>query len=280
MWQQHLQRRRLGPVSRFQGTGGVSRISDCTIGEKSVKKTIAVLVVSILLPLSAFAARKKQAQQDSTDWLNAPTPDGSPTLKETSDWLARTLTDYGGDPRGAVYTVIQNVRIDNNCNFSFTVASRAQDNKSYHESTELTVPLGAVTDVHIEGVDGDGLTHLVEDAGYIAAHPTRLKPNGSGSFLRVDDVGILQQLGGFSVSLETGQVAAIHVAGRNSRGKSSEDSGNTISIDIGGYPATRPGAQVPQEHVQMLPRIVSAFQHAVSLCQSTYKTAAPAKEPF
>jgi len=280
VWQQHLQRRRLGPVSRFQGTGGVSRISDCTIGEKSVKKTIAVLVVSILLPLSAFAAKKKQAQQDSTDWLNAPTPDGSPTLKETSDWLARTLTDYGGDPRGAVYTVIQNVRIDNNCNFSFTVASRAQDNKSYHESTELTVPLGAVTDVHIEGVDGDGLTHLVEDAGYIAAHPNRLKANDSGSYFRVDDAGILQELGGFSVRLETGQVAAVHDVNYPTRGKSSDGSANSALIDVGAYPAARPGAELPQRPVQMLPRIVSAFQHAVSLCQSTYKAAAPVKEPF
>jgi hypothetical protein len=247
-----------------------------------MKRGAMILLLAILLPPSAFAgSRKKQAPQpDSTDWLNAPTPDGSPTLKETSDWLARTLADYGGDPRGNVYSFVQSVRIDNNCNFDFTEVSRARDNKSYHDATEVTIPLGAVTDVHIEGVDGEGLTHLVEDAGYIAAHPNRLKANDSGSYFRVDDAGILQELGGFSVRLETGQVAAVHDVNYPTRGKSSDGSANSALIDVGAYPAARPGAELPQRPVQMLPRIVSAFQHAVSLCQSTYKAAAPVKEPF
>lgn len=172
-----------------------------------MKKNILVLLAAILLPLSAFGAKKKQPQ-DSTDWLNAPTPDGSPTLKETSDWLAKTLAGYGGDPRGTVYSVVQSVGIDNNCNFSYTESSRARDNKSYRETTEVSFPLGAVTDVHIEGVDAEGMTHLVEDARYLAEHPNRLKPNGVGSYYQVDDAGMLEQLGGFSVRLETGQVAA------------------------------------------------------------------------
>jgi hypothetical protein len=61
-------------------------------GGTTMKKSLTVLAIVILLALSAFAGKKK----DSTDWLNAPTPDGSPTLKETSDWLAKTLQDYGG----------------------------------------------------------------------------------------------------------------------------------------------------------------------------------------
>src|ERR1700744_682859 len=125
--------------------------------EKRMKKTLITLTIAFLLPVAAFASHKKNASpQDSIDWLNAPTPDGSPTLKETSDWLAGILADYGGDPTGKVYTVIQSVRIDNNCTFNYTEASRARDNRGYHETTEVSFPLGAVTDVHIEGVDAQG----------------------------------------------------------------------------------------------------------------------------
>lgn len=106
-----------------------------------MKKTGIFLTLAILLPLSAFAGRKKQPpqpestqqQQDGTDWLNAPTPDGSPTLKETSDWLARTLQDYGGyypncgspGPCLGYFPALSGVGIDNTCTFRWTEVSNA-----------------------------------------------------------------------------------------------------------------------------------------------------------
>lgn len=246
-----------------------------------MKTILTIFTIALLLPAAAFAGKKKSASaQDNTDWLNAPTPDGSPTLKETSDWLARTLADYGGDPSGSVYTVVQNVHIDNNCNFNYTLASRARDNKSYHETTEVSFALGAVTDVHIEGVDAEGMTHLVEDANYLAEHPNRLKANDSGSYYGVDDAGMLGQLSGFSVKVETGNVAAVHNVVRDAHGKWSQGSASSQSVDIEAHPEARAGAEVPQRTVQMLPRIVTALQHAVSLCQSAYTAPVQAKQPF
>ena len=47
-------------------------------GEK-YDETLFILTMAVLLPISALGGKKKQ--KDSTDWLNAPTPDGSPTTQ-------------------------------------------------------------------------------------------------------------------------------------------------------------------------------------------------------
>jgi hypothetical protein len=217
-----------------------------------MKKMGIILMVTVLLALSAFAGKKKpQDIQDSTDWLNAPTPDGSPTLKETSDWLAKTLQDYGGyfsDGDGAVRT-IQEVRIDNNCMFSYTTVSSG-DNGRHTETTSTSLPLGAVSEV-IGGNSG---------------HPNPSYWGGE------DEYG---KLLGFEI--KTGQMDAVQNHGR--RGSVSPVA-NEAAIDVSNMPKALLGHEDPQKPYQMIPRIVSALQHAVSLCQSAYKAPAQTKEPF
>jgi hypothetical protein len=199
-----------------------------------VKKSVIVLVVAILLPLSALSGKKKR--QDSTDWLNAPTPDGSPTLKQTSDWLAKTLQDYGGLPPNEELT---GVRIDNDCTFNYD-----QDELISRQHLSFSIPLGAITNVEIGHYDTSGGVPHVE--------------------------------------LQTGQVADVvrRSSYQYNRKKPSEEAVNEDSIELGKMPRRRPGGELPQTPEQIAPRVVSAFQHAVNLCQSGYKAPAQSKEPF
>jgi hypothetical protein len=209
-----------------------------------VKKTGMILMLAILLPLSAFAGQKKQQdgtekqQPDGTDWLNAPTPDGSPTLKETSDWLAKTLQDYGGSDSG-LYQMVSGVRIDNNCTLSY---NEDEDNGS---SIHFSVPLGAITNVEADTLSEDG------------------------------EVG--------AVTLRTGQVAAVDLRssdGNRRRPRTSALVANMAEIDILRTPHAHLGGELPQTRQQIIPRVVSALQHAVSLCRSTHQAPAQSNEPF
>jgi len=211
-----------------------------------MKKSVIVLVVAILLPLAAFADKKKQpppGSTDITDWLNAPTPDGSPTLKQTSDWLAKTLQDYGGDWRHA--TVVSEVRIDNNCVFSYSEMTPKGPWENSGTAIDISFPLGAIT---------------------------KVQPSDEGA-----------DFGPHGIEFETGQVEAVRWLKHPQRGSSVEQR-VLNQIDISLQWARRPqvglGSEVPQTRQQVIPRIVSAFQHAVSLCQSTYKAPAQSKEPF
>ena len=116
-------------------------------------KTGIILTLAILLPLSALAGKKKQQQSDGTDWLNAPTPDGSPTLKETSDWLAKTLADYGGSDWDTYPARVADVGIDNTCTFRWKAVTDPGKHSSYDG---FAVPLGAVTSVAISPQSSDG----------------------------------------------------------------------------------------------------------------------------
>jgi len=207
-----------------------------------MKKSVVFLVVAILLPLSAFAGKKKQ--QDSTDWLNAPTPDGSPTLKQTIDWLAQTLQDYSWDSfeDGQGFWVVSGFRIDNNCNFSYT--KTAPKGFGFSATIDVSFPLGAITSV---------------------------EPSSEGV-----------SYGFWGVEFETGEVAALRVV-RRTHGQPDLDqalSHMDIPLTHSWGPQARPGGEVPPTIDKMVPRIVSAFQHAVSLCQSTYKAPTQAKQPF
>lgn len=107
---------------------------------------------AILLPAAAFTGKKK----DKTDWLDAPTPDGSPTLKETSDWLAKTLNTYAGvgnnqdgkygsSPDEPVY---ESVSINNQCEFSFVqVPINDRGRRDRRQALQTIIPLGAVLSV-------------------------------------------------------------------------------------------------------------------------------------
>jgi hypothetical protein len=131
-----------------------------------MKKIILVLAVVILLPLSAFAAKKKP-QADSPDWLNAPTPDGSPTLKETSDWLANSLADYAGVDDGAISssTSVSNVAIDNTCTFRWSESYYREKHPSY----VYALPLGAVSEITALPDNGGNWFDLMIKTGDVAA---------------------------------------------------------------------------------------------------------------
>jgi|GEM_PF-2093648 len=100
--------------------------------------------------------------QSGYDRLNAPTADGSPTLKVTSDWLAKTLKDYADRNRdgstriaGWLYEYFNNVHIDNNCVLSYTDTESAFHSNllgpggknKLSKVTHYYVPLGAVSSV-------------------------------------------------------------------------------------------------------------------------------------
>jgi len=130
-----------------------------------VKKTGIILMLAILLPLSAFADKKKRPPQDNTDWLNAPTPDGSPTLKQTSDWLASVIGDYGNyECCGFPFGRIVDVGIDNQCTFQWREVSDSTKHPLY---MNFSVPLGAVTSVEIQ--DNNGATQIWIRTGDIGA---------------------------------------------------------------------------------------------------------------
>ncbi len=144
-----------------------------------MKNNLLIFAVAILLPVAAFAGHKKDSPQpqDTTDWLNAPTPDGSPTLKETSDWLGKTLVGYfRGTSDGTVNSYLDDVRIDNNCNFTY---SERLIDKHYHDTKVTTFPLGAVTSVttDADGSDGSVLVQTGQTASVHWTEDTIRNPN-------------------------------------------------------------------------------------------------------
>lgn len=97
--------------------------------EKMMKKilmTLMTLTISALLSLAASG--QQTASQEQVNWLDAPTPDGSPTLRETSDYLAKTMQEYGG---------YSGFGIDNSCTLRWE--------EPYGDTfLKYTVPMGAV----------------------------------------------------------------------------------------------------------------------------------------
>jgi len=79
----------------------------------------------------------------------------------------------------------------------------------------------------------------------------------------------------YNVGVTTGQTAAVHVVGIWHGGDD-----NVWNISVHRRGVARQNSDVPQAPGQVIPRIVSALQHAVSLCQGTFQTHAPSKDPF
>jgi hypothetical protein len=97
--------------------------------EKTMKKILMALTIAALLLLAASG--QQTASQEQVNWLDAPTPDGSPTLRETSDYLAKTMQEYGG------YSVFG---IDNSCTLRWE--------EPYGDTfLKYTVPMGAVQSI-------------------------------------------------------------------------------------------------------------------------------------
>jgi hypothetical protein len=203
-------------------------------------KLVAALMIVGLFILPSSASHKKKADGgDATDWLNAPTPDGSPTLKETSDWLASTLGEYGGNkfPDLGPVTVIADAHIDNRCTFEYQEISHST---SHFPNSNISLPLGAVTQI---------LPHQDLDRGVVG------------------------------VDLVTGNVNAVVIKYVDAKA-GSDSAAARATIIVSRTPPPRAGAEVAQQPSQMIPRIISAMQHAVDLCHSAYQPAAQTKQPF
>lgn len=206
-----------------------------------MKKILVVVTIAMLIPAAALAAKKKDQPQNGTDWLNAPTPDGSPTLKQTSDWLAQTLSGYGGETDGSQTTVLFGVAISNDCRFHYTEKTTASDNKHWHSGAEVSFPLGAVTSV------------------------TADTDNETGRMT--------------GLNITTGTLELVQFNRQDWNDKSTRYA-TSAGLSIEHQPQPQPGQEAPQDPSKMVPRIVTALQHAVSLCQSAYKPAAETKQPF
>lgn len=132
--------------------------------EDTVKRILMVMTMATLLPMCAFAGKKKQQPQpqDGTDWLNAPPPDGSPTLKQTSDWLAKTLEGYGGGYANGITYSISGVRVDNDCSFHYTEKDTGDH---YKDIVDVSFPLGAVTSVSSQLSQEDSVHNVTVKTG-------------------------------------------------------------------------------------------------------------------
>jgi hypothetical protein len=138
--------------------------------------------------------------------------------------------------------VVRDVRIDNNCMFSYTeVISSYYNERRQTQSRIFSLPLGAVSEV-IGGHYG-------------------IPSNHNEDML-------------LGVQIMTGKMAAVLT------NESSTYPTSRADIELARYPQALPGHEVPPEPAQMVPHIVSALQHAVSLCQSAYKAPAQTKELF
>jgi len=221
---------------------------------------IAILMGAMLFPMSAFGSRRKQQAPETPDRLNAPTPDGSPTLKATSDWLAKALDGYGGLNQNFGPTVIQNFRIENDCSLRYTVRDTRWSDKHYFHDMDVSFPLGAVTQVHFAMTNGQ--IYLID----IRTASVHLQ------------TGI--RTGGNAIDVETGNVEAIQAIDRYPGQKPFPRSWSSVSIDLGRSPDPVSGAEVPQPLDEITPRIARALQHAVSLCQNTYQSPAQSDNLF
>jgi hypothetical protein len=195
--------------------------------------------------------------------LSGLAQNNGPTLKETNDWLAKTLKVYASGGPSDYYSgyVFSNFEIDKNCNLSITENYNLDDpneriapKDTVHGTKVVTIPLGAITNVY--------------------RPPTQ--------YLKGDDSYFKDKI----IAIETGQIAAVHMVTHyivppSSNHVTTEDSNsNKYYVYVAMYPKASPGGEIPQPPSQMVPRVVSALQHAVSLCQGTYAAPPQAKEPF
>lgn len=100
-----------------------------------------------------------------------------PTLKETSDYLAKTLEEYGGsDHRGSARSWITDVGIDSQCVLRWKEENRDIAVKKYFLDREYTIPLGAVHSFHS---DPENPFLIIVETGDIEA--IRYTQNESGN---------------------------------------------------------------------------------------------------
>jgi len=166
-----------------------------------------------------------------------------PTLAETSDWLAKTMETYGGNNSNDVnfYEVIKDVHIDN-CIFSYTSVTPHLDK---HEKQN-----GWDTD-HIEVALNQlvpGTVTFFEGGGVRGTGGVSLQSAGQQTFVKID--GRPLPRGSFEISVQTSPHGVL------------------------------PDGTVPQRPGDMVPRLINAFQRAVSVCRTMSPPVPQPKQPF
>jgi hypothetical protein len=165
-----------------------------------------------------------------------------PTLKETGEWLKTTLEQYGGFYSNGVNSFIDNVQLDAGCNLTYAERVFTNDHPKWVDRTFISIPLGAV-------VSAESDLTSISDA--------------------------------YAIVLKTGDIAAIQKVGiYHSSRLNNTQSNPYVGITLGQRPTAVPGGLVPQSPEQIGPRVLSAIQHAVSLCRSSYAAPTRPKEPF
>jgi hypothetical protein len=244
-------------------------------------KRILITLVAVLLQ-GVAPCQQTASQQADTNWLDAPTPDGSPTLRETSNWLDKTLRLYGSHStwRGGLNPLqdseqVISVSIDNSCNLNVGVDYATNANTSdrkvkhlrfSHELDRITVPLGAAIAVSSGG----------------DTRPPRLwidmQTPGRQSIQIVPEA---VNANNFSVDPNDGRISTLGAVTPGAAGRPSYSADFQINLRSSPPPAAQTrDAEIPVWTDQMVPRIVNAIQHAAALCQGTYKAPSQTREPF
>jgi hypothetical protein len=190
--------------------------------------------------------------QAGGDRLNAPTTDGSPTLQVTSDWLSQTLQVYGGKDDNEGADAFSNISIDNSCTLNFSITTSNLEGTGDYVVDTSSIRLGAVSSVQLN-VNG-GTPGLMIYTGQVAAVHVVNSPPMNAHGMKKDNI----------YYGETGNVQDV----------------NSQFIEVMRTPQVIPGATIPPSPNQMIPRIIAALQHAVTLCAGSYTPPAQSNQPF
>lgn len=207
-----------------------------------MKSRLLWIQVAVMCIAAYSAAAYAQAGGDR---LNAPTTDGSPTLQVTSDWLAQTWPDYAGQ-----YPLqrISNVYIDNSCKLGFTSLLKNSDDIWKNEVYSL--PLGAVSNISIAINEDHQPSIRIETGNHAVVEDLITTSSGWRNYNPSDKAA-------------------------------SDDWENVVFVELTNWQTTAsPGADLPQTREQMAPRIISALQHAVTLCAGSFTPPAQSPQPF
>jgi hypothetical protein len=186
--------------------------------------------LTILLLLSLAFAFPNQAQ------------DSEPTLKETGDWIVRTLKAYGGSQNKMKEEEIKDVQFES-CRFSYDSITPHLDK---HKK-----PNGSDTQhVEVALYDVTFVNYFVEDK----ADPMK-QSNARGVYLK------------------TGQEPAVKYGDRTPT--------NELFIEVDTLPqALMPDGTVPENPHQLIPRLIKAFETAASQCRELYLPTPRPQPPY
>ncbi|HVI07806.1 MAG TPA: hypothetical protein VND65_05880 [Candidatus Binatia bacterium] len=163
-----------------------------------------------------------------------------PSLRETADWISQTLQIYGGDSD----TSDNSVYLEPLQNVQLDDACKFSYD-SVRPNMDKKGRQHGSSNIHV-----DLLLNEITDVNYF------MDGNGAVS----------------GITLKAGRLAAVHEDNKPS---------NQLMINV----ETRPhGAladgTMPENPQSMVPRLVTAFQHAVSICKAAHPAAPVAQQPF